>query len=84
MFSPEFLAMVASYTLPVLAIVELVKRLLKSKGWVVVVISVAASAVACVPVIGAHGVVFYAVLAGCVTLSANGVFKAVNMSGTRQ
>lgn len=80
MFSPEFLAMVASYTLPVLAIVELVKRFLKSSGWVTVVISVAAAFVSCIPVLGAQGLVYYAVLAICVTLSANGVFKAVNQS----
>jgi hypothetical protein len=80
MFSPEFLAMVASYTLPVLAIVELVKRFVKSAGWVTVVISVAAAAVSCIPVIGAQGLVYYAVLTVCVVLSANGVFKAVNRS----
>ncbi len=80
MFSPEFLAMVASYTIPVLAIVELVKRFFKSAGWVTVVISVAASFVSCVPVLGAQGLVYYAVLAVCVALSANGLFKAVNRS----
>jgi len=78
MFSPEFLQQVALFTVPVLALVELVKRTLKAAGWVAVAISIVASFVACVPVISGQGVLYYGVMSLCVAASANGVFKAFN------
>jgi len=82
MFSPEFLQSVALYCVVVVGVVEAMKRVIKAKGMIAVVVSIAASFVACLPELPAKGVVIYVGLAVCVALSANGLFKAFHAPNT--
>lgn len=77
MFTPEFIALVVGYGLTVIGVIELLKRVLKIKGWMAAGASIVASFVICLPSLSGD-VVQYIIMVACVALEANGIFKALH------
>jgi len=76
MFTPEFIAMIIAYGATVIGIVELVKKALKLNGWINYVVSLIVAPVVCLPSIGQMPIEHWIIMAVCVFLEANGLFKA--------
>lgn len=80
MLDPEFLQKVASFAAVVIGSTEVLKKKLKLRGVPSVIASVLISLVICLPSFE-KGVINYILMAGAVSLTANGLFKFINKSG---
>ncbi|MEJ2626962.1 MAG: hypothetical protein P8078_00170 [bacterium] len=80
MLDPEFLQKVASFAAVVIGSTEVLKKKLKLRGIGTVIVSVLVSLVVCIPSLK-EGIINYILIAGAVSLAANGLFKFINKSG---
>jgi hypothetical protein len=80
MLDPEFLQKAASFAAVVIGSTEVLKKKLKLRGIGTVIVSVLVSLVVCIPSLK-EGIINYILIAGAVSLTANGLFKFINKSG---